>query len=69
MPKLSPSQAQALALLEAAGGALDYQRDHWAFAESPEAARDNQIKMLTAKSLLSRGLVVAERTKEVRARM
>lgn len=68
MPKLTPSQEQALALLEAAGGALDYQRELWAFAEGPEADRDRRINMQTAKALLRRGLVVADRKKEVRGK-
>jgi hypothetical protein len=68
MPKLTPSQEQALALLKAAGGALDYHRDVFAFAESPEVARDQRIGMQTAQALLRRGLVVAERTKEVRGK-
>jgi hypothetical protein len=66
--KLTPTQEQALALLKQVGGALDYQLDIFGFAESPAASREQRIQMQTAKTLLRLGLVVAERTKEVRGK-
>lgn len=69
MSKCTTAQEQALTLLEAAGGGLDYRREVFAFAESPEAPRDQRIQMQTAQALIREGVVVAERTKELRGKL
>lgn len=67
MKKLTPVQDEALQLLQAAGGALDYQADLYGFA-APGAPRSERVVMGTAKALIAAGLVIATRTKQLRGK-
>lgn len=65
MAKLSPTQDQAVSLLSAAGGVLDYQLDLYGFAK-PGASRAERIGMNTAKALVRAGVAKSTRTKPSR---
>ena len=67
MKKLTPVQDEALQLLQAAGGALDYQAALYGFA-APGALRSERVVMGTAKALITTGLVVVTRTKQLRGK-
>lgn len=63
--KLTSTQVNALELLRAAGGALDYRADLFGFA-APGAPRSARVVMGTAKALIAAGLVRVTRTKPMR---
>lgn len=64
---LSPTQVKALDLLQAAGGRLDYEPRLFGFAK-PDAVRGDSVPMVTAKALISAGLVNVTRTKLLRGK-
>jgi hypothetical protein len=64
---LSPHQEQALKLLQAAGGRLDYQPRLFGFAKL-DAVRGEHVPMVTAKALIRAGLVNVTRTKPLRGK-